>query len=207
MHSTRETRWERGMATLLALALNGWAVWALATAMQPTPAPEAAPAVLQVAWVRQREPGALVHAPAPPQRLASARPTQEHPPTHGTQPLPAPPPAKHSDPTLPTPVRPLSAVYVAQLRQAMHAEGNGIDFHDPLADRPAQVPGQAANRFRMRTPMSPARAVAMVGMLFGGSDPAEPCRSNRARIAGLGTAGNSERLQQELDFERRWCRP
>ena len=102
----------------------------------------------------------------------------------------------------------MSAVYLAQIHQAAGEELDAaLATHDSLADRAARLPGKTANRFRMREPMSAAGAVAMVGQLFGGNDPAEPCRSNRAEIADLGTQGDSRRLQQELDFERRWCRP
>lgn len=205
----RRTDWEGGTAAALALTINAMAIWALSVAIQPVRLPAPDDVVLQAVWVTR--------APAPPSPPAadSGGPAASAQSVHRRR---APPPsALHDGATLPTPdaasppepvgARTLSAVYLAQARQQAQAAADPFSAPDPLADRAVHLPGKAAATFRMREPVSPSRAVAMVGLLFGGNDPKEPCRSNRARIADLGTAGHSERLQQELDFDRRWCRP
>lgn len=208
MHPTPKVRADRAVAMLAALAVNGWAAWALADAMRPglRPVPEAV--VLQAIWL-PRHTRAPMEAAATPPRSSPGRTAQRLPRNPGPSDTFTPDATSDSRPP-PDPMasRPMSALYLAQLRQAAGEELDAaIATHDPLADRAVHLPGKAANRFRMREPMSAARAIAMVGQLFGGNDPAEPCRRNRTEIAALGTQGDSRRLQQELDFERRWCRP
>jgi hypothetical protein len=78
-----------------------------------------------------------------------------------------------------------------------------------FADRPARLPQADAGRFRMRDPMSPARVVAWLGShtLAPRGYERDPCPRNRRNIGGLLAAGDSSRLQLELEFERRHCRP
>lgn len=208
MQSSPRVRADRGAAMFVALAINGWAVWALTQAMRPGAGAAADTVVLQAVWLPRHapdQPASIAAAPRP----VTARPTRR-PPQLPTPPRAGAPHATALDeaPADAMATRPISAVYLTQIRRAADDElGAAIASRDPLADRVTRLPGQAVNRFRMREPMSAARAVAMVGQLFGGNDPAEPCRSNRSEIAALGTQGDSKRLQQELDYERRWCRP
>lgn len=81
--------------------------------------------------------------------------------------------------------------------------------NDPFADRPARLPTADANRFRMRDPITPARVLAWVGQHV--TSPAgyekDPCPRNKRNIEGMLAQGDSSRLQMELEFERRHCRP
>jgi hypothetical protein len=80
---------------------------------------------------------------------------------------------------------------------------------DAFADRPARLPQADAGRFRMRDPVTPASALAWLGrhVIAPAGYEADPCPRNRRNIDGLLAAGDSPRLQLELEFERRHCRP
>jgi hypothetical protein len=80
---------------------------------------------------------------------------------------------------------------------------------DAFADRPARLPQADAGRFRMRDPLTPARVVAWLGShtLAPRGYERDPCPRNRRNIDGLLAAGDSPRLQLELEFEREHCRP
>lgn len=201
--------WESGIAAAVALAINALALWALSAVIRQGRLAEPAGSPLQVVWITrpsaQSMPSATQSGEVPAQPQAMRRPRTPPIPPPGA--VAAPPALQASTAAEPKGARTLSAVYLAQARQQAQAAAEPFSTPDPLADRAVQLPGRTAGTFRMREPMSPARAVAIVGLLFGANDPKEPCRSNRARIADLGTAGESGRLQQELDFERRWCRP
>jgi hypothetical protein len=56
-------------------------------------------------------------------------------------------------------------------------------------------------------PAGVAGVVATVGKLFGAEDAGAPCRENRRNIGELAAAGDSAALQQQLEFEKRLCRP
>ncbi len=90
-----------------------------------------------------------------------------------------------------------------------HADAATTFARDPLADRPARLPAADTGRFRMRAAITPASAIAWVGKHL--TAPAgyeqDPCPRNQRNIAGLLAQGDSARLQIELDFERRHCRP
>lgn len=199
--------WERGIAATVALVINAVAVWAIAIALRPPKLPDPADVVLQAVWITRAPPRVAASAVQGSGPRTAAKPVRRSP-TPAFEPRDdALPPIDALTTEEPAGGRPLSAVYLAQARQHAQAAEPFAADPDPLANRAVRLPGKAAGTFRMRPPGSPARVVVMVGMLFGGNDPKEPCNSNRARIADLGTAGDSERLQQELDFERRWCRP
>jgi hypothetical protein len=72
-----------------------------------------------------------------------------------------------------------------------------------------RLPQADAGRFRMRDPVTPASALAWLGrhVIAPAGYEADPCPRNRRNIAGLLAAGDSPRLQLELEFERRHCRP
>jgi hypothetical protein len=86
-----------------------------------------------------------------------------------------------------------------------------IDFsaRDPFAARPSRLPMPAAGRFRMRPTRSPKDLVAAVGgyLLAPRGYDADPCPRNRENIGNLMAAGDSAALRQEVEFERRHCRP
>lgn len=86
---------------------------------------------------------------------------------------------------------------------------SGAPVRDRFADRPARLPQADAGRFRMRTPLTVARVVEAVSaeLFYPPGYEADPCPRNRRNIAGLLAAGDSPRLQLELEFERRHCRP
>ena len=86
---------------------------------------------------------------------------------------------------------------------------SGAPARDLFADRPARLPQADAGRFRMRTPLTVARVVEAVSaeLFHPPGYEADPCPRNRRNIAGLLAAGDSTRLQLELEFERRHCRP
>jgi hypothetical protein len=85
----------------------------------------------------------------------------------------------------------------------------GAAVRDRFADRPARLPQADAGRFRMRDPVTPASALAWLGrnVIAPAGYEADPCPRNRRNIDGLLAAGDSPRLQLELEFERRYCRP
>lgn len=86
---------------------------------------------------------------------------------------------------------------------------SGAPVRDQFADQPARLPQPDAGRFRMRDPVTPASALAWLGrnVIAPAGYEADPCPRNRRNIAGLLAAGDSPRLQLELEFERRQCRP
>jgi hypothetical protein len=80
---------------------------------------------------------------------------------------------------------------------------------DPFADHPPRLPGEGPGRFRMRDPITPARAVAWLGshILAPRGYTADPCARNRANIGNLMSGQDPSALQQEIDFQRRHCLP
>lgn len=101
--------------------------------------------------------------------------------------------------------RPLSAVYLMQARDA--AATVPALPPDPLADRQVRLPGEGSERFRMRRQASVATVVSGLGRMFGARDPDEPCREHRRNIDDLALGGDSAALRQQIDYERRRCRP
>ena len=102
----------------------------------------------------------------------------------------------------------MSAIYLMQAREQANANAAATASADPFADRDARLPGVAGGRFRMKPPPAGvAGVVATIGRMFGGEDAGAPCRENRRNIGELAAAGDSAELQQQLDFERRLCRP
>lgn len=100
----------------------------------------------------------------------------------------------------------MSAVYLMQARQAADVPAAPAP-RDPFAERRVRLPGEGSERFRMREQTSVATVVNRIGRMFGAGDPDEPCRENRRNVGELALDGDSALLQQQLDFERRLCRP
>ncbi|SDY73973.1 hypothetical protein SAMN04487939_105279 [Lysobacter sp. yr284] len=74
----------------------------------------------------------------------------------------------------------------------------------PFASRVPVLPGQGAQRFRMRPPRSIASTVGQIGLLFGGGGPSD-CEETRKNIRELAVLG-AEAVAQEVQEERRNCR-
>lgn len=85
-----------------------------------------------------------------------------------------------------------------------------IDFarHNPLADRPLSLAAAGRARFRMKPARSLQSVVATIGAYIAprGYDP-DPCPRNLENIGNLMAGQDRQALEQELDFERRHCRP
>ncbi|ROU04781.1 hypothetical protein [Lysobacter enzymogenes] len=74
----------------------------------------------------------------------------------------------------------------------------------PFASRAPDLPGQGAQRFRMRPPRSIASTVEQIGLLFGGGGPSD-CAETRKNIRDLAVLG-ADAVAQEVEEERRNCR-
>ncbi len=204
MDSTQGTRWEAVLAALVGMIVTSGMFWTLARLMRPGPVPAvAAPPRIEAVWI-VREP-----APAPArvvrgESMTRARPTTPVRPRREREAAPMNEP-EAAAPTAPAATRAMSAVYLTQARTALGTQAAAAP--DPLADRATHLPGQGHERFRMRTQSSVATVVSGIGRMFGGRDPDEPCRENRRNIGDLALDGDSAALQQQLDYERRLCRP
>lgn len=73
----------------------------------------------------------------------------------------------------------------------------------PFASRSPPLPGQGAQRFRMRPPRSVAATVRQIGRMFGGGGPSD-CEETRKNVRDLAVLG-AEAVAQELEEERRNC--
>jgi hypothetical protein len=108
------------------------------------------------------------------------------------------------------PPQSMSAMFLDQARAEARRRAP-IDFgaRDPFATRPKQLPTPGAGRFQMRPMRSPKDLVAAVGgyLLAPRGYDADPCPRNRENIGNLMAAGDSAALWQEMEFDRRHCRP
>lgn len=203
MDSTRGLRPEAALAIVITAAVHAALVWGLSRAMRPVLGPPV-DKPLQIVWVpRHKAPATAVEQAARPEQADSPAKTRR---------TPAPSAQASAIVTTETPqatpesTRPMSAVYLMQARDQFGAAP--VQAADPLADRVAALPGAGAGRFRMKPPPTGvAGVVASVGKLFGAEDAGAPCRENRRNIGELAAAGDSAALQQQLDFEKRLCRP
>jgi len=201
MESTQGLRWDVVLAASVAFATTMGMFVVLAVMMRPAIVPwPPSRSPMDVVWI------APVHRPAQtqphtraqgPARVASRS-------QQSAKPVVRPLAATREAATTDRPERPLSAVYLEQMRAGAQP---AVAAADPLADRRARLPGEGAGRFRMRQPTSVASVVNGIGRMFGGGDPDEPCRENRRNIGELALDGDSAALQQQLDYEHRLCRP
>lgn len=203
MDSTRGPRSDAALAILITAVVHVALAWGLSRAMRPFPAPLVDPP-LQIVWLPRHK--------APPDAVEPSS-------THGRTDKPArirrtPAPSRQVAANVmeDTPqaasgsTRPMSAVYLMQARVQLGT--TSVQTADPLADRVAALPGAGAGRFRMKPPPTGVAGVlASVGKLFGAEDAGAPCRENRRNIGELAAAGDSAALQQQLEFEKRLCRP
>lgn len=102
---------------------------------------------------------------------------------------------------------PMSAVFIAQGRELSRAAIGADAFTaDPLAHRPASLPGPGTDAFRMRQPISPERVLRSIGGLLAGSGyTTDPCPRVKENIDRLSQSGDSELLQEELRRKRALC--
>jgi len=202
---------DRGIAWCIVLTWHMLAVWVLVRGSRIEPSRDDAQA-LQVVYVATSVTAPALAATA---RANPALTTRWHRSLDRRELLHAED-ATHADPvtpeaSLPAQVRPLSAVFIDQARAWAQQQTPIDDFasRDPLARRPGPPPAAPAERFRMQPQRSLEDRIAAVGgSLFApaGYD-ADPCPRNRENIGNLMTGHDPQALQQELDFERRHCRP
>ena len=118
--------------------------------------------------------------------------------------------ARASRATQPVDRKPLSAVFLDEAHTLAQQQAP-ITFaaREPFASRPTQLPGAGTGRFRMQPQRSPRDLVAAVGgYLFAPKGyESDPCPRNRENIGRAMAGQDPQARQQELDFERRHCRP
>ncbi len=197
-------QWDAVFAAAVTVLVQAGLLWLLARAMQPPPGNrdvEGTP--IQVAWLPRTAPRPSAAAATPtnprPARALVVPPSRRSPP---------PPDIAATDtaPVAASP-RPMAAVYLMQARQSAQ-DGSPATTSDPLSDRQVRLPGEGAQSFRMRPPPGGVAAVvSKVGRLFGGEDAGAPCRETSRNIHDLALDGDSAALQQQIDRERRLCRP
>lgn len=195
-------RSEATLALVVTLMVNAGLFWGLSRMMRARLPPPVADAALDVVWIARATP-----------RRADATAPAPHP-KDTTRLLPRQSVTRHTESTNPTAsqtvvddeARPMSAVYLLQARQA-EAEVVAPRARDPFGDRQVRLPGEGSARFRMKRQASVASVVGAVGGMFGARDPDEPCREHRRNIGDLALDGDSAALRDQIDYERRFCRP
>jgi len=196
---------DRMVAWGLVLGWHALLGWVLVRAVQGMPDTDAGDAPAMLAQFIVLSPSRATPAAPPSQRIDPARHAR------AARPAPhAPAPASalsvvELDPG-PQPPPDLAAQVQAQARQAAPI---AFGPRDPLADRTARLPSASDDTFRMRrTQHLGHTAVAVMAYLFApkGYD-ADPCPRTRDNIGNLMASGDSAALRQELDTERRKCRP
>jgi len=201
MRKTGKPRGDRIVAwtaVFIVHALLGWTLMRLPASPRDATTKDSA---LDLVWV-----AALRSQPSTPHERArsatSSRPATMFSASPSPREASAPAPIRAA--REPMTAQPLSAVFIRQAVELAAREPPGSFQVDPFANRTARLPGRDANRFRMRSSLSPAERLAQVGKLFGGND--DPCRSNRDSINELSQAGDSRDLHNALDYEKRFCR-
>lgn len=199
MHGELE-RHARCFAWLVIVVVHAGIFWLLSTQRSDEPRTHDAPR-LRLLWLAPPAlPEPVVATPTKPGALQMT-PTAR--PSHPTTPS--------NEPAVPAPVAtaPASSDDLLEQGRAWVRQPQATnDFStDPLRSRRAQLPGgERAGSFRMKEPMSPARALENVAKFFG--DPGPPCPRAQARLQGLLTAtSDKERalLQEELRRVRQFC--
>jgi len=118
----------------------------------------------------------------------------------------SPPPMK----VVPIEARTPVSASVLQQARAYAAAAAPVVFAapDPLGDRSPPLPPVGAERFRVRTQVTPALVLAEIGKLVGGPGYiADPCPRNRRNLDRLLAQGDSERLRIAIEYDRTYCRP
>lgn len=202
MEPAQGTRWDAAVAALVTITVNAGLFWLLSR-MMGSDLPPTVDSTMDVVWIVRR-PAPTTEAPA--QARPARMPHPRRNVTASAQSTPQPLRRTADDPQAGWPEgRPMSAIYLMQARQA-ELPVEPVP-RDPFAERHVRLPGEGSERFRMRRQTSVATVVNRIGRMFGGGDPDAPCRENRRNIRELAPDGDSAVLQQQLDVERRHCRP
>ena len=205
MGTTRTFQGDHVIAAIIVVIIHLVTAWGLARLLRG----EASTEVTSATHVTRIH---FIHRPRQPPATAMPPPTGMESPRRrrSTASVSNPPPDEHVE-AAPARSGALSAVLIGQARQwarqqARSEAGHGDAFGraNPLSDEFRPTHG----RFRFREPLSVATVVDKIGMVFGGAGyEADPCPQNRRNIAELAPQGESAALQQEVEFERRYCRP
>ena len=207
MARTRGPGIDHAVASAVAVAVHvALAVWLLWWRDMDGP-PQGRDEALQVAWIERPRPAVAATPPRDQSTSSDAAKPQAPrvPPETAPARIAAAPTAP--SPSEPMPARPLSAVFIEQGRVLAQAQ-HGHDFtRNPLADAQAVRIDAAPERIRMKDPMTPAKVVAKIGVLFGGAGyETDPCPRIRRNLGNLATAGrDDEGLQEELRRHRQFC--
>ncbi|WP_064747957.1 hypothetical protein [Lysobacter antibioticus] len=208
MHSPGKDRHDRLVAGAIVVIVHALLAWTAHKLLRHAP-PIATAVDTQLYWIVRAPPP----APPPPARNEPRRPQAPArrstaaasaivPPASGPiDPFPAPAvPAAAS-----APASGLSADFVDQARRQAD---RGLSFaaRDPFARAAPALPGAGVERFRMAAPRSPQSVLRSLGRLFGGGDPAAPCRELNRQIEEMAQDGDSPALQEAYASQQRWCR-
>ncbi|HEY5782022.1 MAG TPA: hypothetical protein VIT66_09190 [Lysobacter sp.] len=205
MRTTRTFQGDHVIAAIIVVIIHLVTAWGLARLLRG----EASTAVTSATHVTRIH---FIHRPRQAPDTAMPPPTGVEIPRRrrSSTSISSPPPRQHVEPA-PARSGALSAVLIGQARQwaqqqARSEAGHGDAFEraNPLSDEFRPTRGH----FRFREPLSVAVVVDKIGKVFGGAGyEADPCPQNRRNIAELAPQGDSAALQQEVEFERRYCRP
>ncbi|QQP95806.1 hypothetical protein [Lysobacter enzymogenes] len=201
----RTSGFDSALAWAVVVAAHAALLWLASKALMPQ-RPPAAGDQLTLVWL-----------PPPPAAEPPAAVAASSPRAHSAAPPRSPPPravaaAEPDSGLTAVEIAPVAAVpAVAAETSAEPAVAPSRTPWDPpppspkpFASRPPPLPGQGAQRFRMRPPRSIAAAVEGVGRLFGGGGPSD-CDETRKNIRDLAVLG-AEAVAQEVEEERRNCR-
>jgi len=195
---------DSALAWAVVVAAHAALLWLASQALMPQRPPASGDA-LTLVWLPPpaAEPPAAVAPPAP--RAQAAAPPRSSPPRavaaaepdSGLTAVEIAPAAAASAVAAETSAEPAAAPSRAPWDQPAPSP-------KPFASRPPPLPGQGAQRFRMRPPRSIAATVERIGRLFGGGGPSD-CDETRKNIRDLAVLG-AEAVAQEVEEERRNCR-
>lgn len=201
----RASGFDSALAWAVVVAAHAGLLWLASKALMP-PRPPAAGDELTLVWLPPppaAEPAAAVAPPAP--RAQVAAPSRSPPPRAVRAAEPAAEPDSGLTAVEVAPVAAVPAVAAEPPAAPARAPWEQPPpSPKPFASRPPPLPGQGAQRFRMRPPRSIAAAVEGVGRLFGGGGPSD-CDETRKNIRDLAVLG-AEAVAQEVQEERRNCR-
>ena len=201
MQGSRQEHFARTIAWLVMVLVHAGIFWLLSTQRSLDSRTHDEPRLRLLWLVAPDPPKPVVAMPSAPRALHTA-------PT--ARPKPAATPSVEPVTTTPVATAPANTGDLLEQGRAWARQQDAdADFKsDPLRSRRAQLPGgDRVGGFRMKEPMSPARALENVAKFFG--DPGPPCPRAQARLHGLLTAtSDKERalLQEELRRVRQFCR-
>lgn len=209
MHRPGKDRHDRVVAGAVVIVVHALLAWTAHKLLRSAP-PIATAVETQLYWIVRAPPPA---APAPPARSEPVRP-QALPGRAATAarralapaaPASAPASPAAAPPAGSDPPAGLSAAFVDQARRQAD---RGLSFaaRDPFARAAPALPGAGVERFRMAAPRSPQSVLRSIGRLFGGGDPAAPCRELGRQIEEMAQDGDSPALQEAYASHQRWCR-